>query len=366
MSPDRPPRVSHIYINYEKLHSRAVASPHYNYHTKVERRELRDFPSDSHYRRNLQQALTLTRERAMARASTTSRAFVKADSRPLQELFGLAAGSACSVVFIAIDFENIPNVQKDLSQNFESEVGVAVLDTEDLSSTSSTELISTYNFATGCSEYQKRARKRFLFGDSVAITQNNLLKSIESLVPRGREVVFVGHDIQNDLRALDKLGFDLSKYNITTLDTQAISGGSPSLSRLLLTLGCLFIKLYCGGNDANFTLKALLLLAARDCVAQPGIERRLATVKRIALSPPPYLIRSQTKTGEVRSFCRKDPQTRAAEKKTKRLQRSRKHQSKLWDSEMQEKIRVERASKKLLIEPFNIEDSCIEVLLIDS
>jgi hypothetical protein len=268
-------------------------------------------------------------------------------------------------VFIAIDFENIPNIQKDLSQNLESEVGVAVLDTEDFPSRSSAELISTYNFASGSSKYQERARKRFLFGKSVAITQKDLLKSIESLVSRGRQVVFVGHDIKNDLRALDRLGFDFSKFTITTLDTQAISGDSPSLSRLLLTLGCPFIKPHCGGNNANFTLKALLLLAARDCVTQPGIERRLATVKRIALSPPPHLIQLQTKTGEVRSFPRKDPQTRASEKKAKRYQRSRKHQSKLWDSEMQEKIRVERASKKLLIEPFDIEDNCIEILLID-
>ncbi len=96
--------------------------------------------------------------------STTPRAFAKAGSRPLQELFGLTTRSVYNVVFIAIDFENIANIQKDLSQNLDSEVGIAVLDTGDFHSMSSAKLISIYNFALGCSDYQERARKKFLFG----------------------------------------------------------------------------------------------------------------------------------------------------------------------------------------------------------
>jgi hypothetical protein len=294
------------------------------------------------------------------------RAFVKADSRPLQELFGLAARSGCNVMFIAIDFENIANIQEDLSQNVNSEVGVAVLDAEDFYSVSSAELISTYNFASRCSDYQERARKRFLFGESVAITQNDILKSIESLIPRDRQVVFVGHDIRNDLRALDMLDFDFSKFNITTLDTQAMSHGSPTHRRLLLTLGCPFTKLHCGGNDANFTLKALLLLAVRDCVTQPGIERRLADMKRVALSPLPHHIRLQTEIAEIPSFSRTDHHTRKLEKKAKRLQRSRKYQSKLWNSEMQGKIRAERAVKRPAAKSSDVKDSCTEESSFDS
>jgi hypothetical protein len=58
-------------------------------------------------------------------------------------------------------------------------VGIAILDTRDFNSVPSTELISTYNFASGSSDYQERARKRFRFGESVAITQNNMLKSVK-------------------------------------------------------------------------------------------------------------------------------------------------------------------------------------------
>jgi hypothetical protein len=129
----------------------------------------------------------------LLRVSVTPRAFAKVDSQPLQELFGLTASSVCDVVLIAINFENVANIQRDLSQNLDSEVGLAVLDTRDFGSMSSAGLISTYNFASGSSDYQERARKKFLFGESVAITQNNMLKSIEFLVPPDRRVVFVGH-----------------------------------------------------------------------------------------------------------------------------------------------------------------------------
>jgi hypothetical protein len=207
----------------------------------------------------------------------------------------------------------------------DSEVGLVILDARDLDSMSSTKLIATYNFASGSLNYQERATKKFLFGETVALTQNDMLRSIRSLVPTDRQVIFVGHDIQNDLRVLDLLNFYFSTFNITTLDTQSISTkamsyNSPKLRHLLLTLGCPFTKLHCGGNDANFTLKALLLLAAKNCIRQTGVERRLAIIKEIALSSLPQLGNPGTT-----SFSHTDSQTRAAKKRAKRLQRSRKH-----------------------------------------
>ena len=172
--------------------------------------------------------------RPLLGGSVASHTVAEAESRSLQQLFGLGRTSACNVVFIAIDFENISNIQRDLSQNLDGEVGLAILDARDLDSISSTKLIATYNFASGSLNYQERARKKFLFRETVALTQNDMLKSIKSLVPTDRQVIFVGHDIQNDLRALDLLNFDFSTFNITTLDTQSISGkvisyNSPSL-----------------------------------------------------------------------------------------------------------------------------------------
>jgi hypothetical protein len=88
-------------------------------------------------------------------------AFPEVDSRSSQELFGLTSCSASNVVFIAIDFESIANIQIHLSRNLDSEVGLAVLDTTDFKFDSSVpaELISTYSFALGSSGYQERAEK---------------------------------------------------------------------------------------------------------------------------------------------------------------------------------------------------------------
>jgi hypothetical protein len=99
-----------------------------------------------------------------------------------------------------------------------------------------------------------------------------------------------------------------------------MSYNSPTLRRLLLALGCPFTKLHCVGNDANFTLKALLLLAAKNCIRQTGVERRLAIMKEIAFSPLPQIGNPGTT-----SFSHTDSQTRAAKKRAKRIQRSWKH-----------------------------------------
>lgn len=83
-------------------------------------------------------------------------------------------------------------------------------------------------------------------------------------------------------------------------------------------------------------------------------------MRDIALSPLPHHIRLQTEITGTTSSSRTDPQTRVVEKRAKRLQRSRKQQSKLWDSEMQGKIRAERAAKRLAAESSDFRDNCTE------
>jgi hypothetical protein len=118
-----------------------------------------------------------------------------------------------------------------------------------------------------------------------------MLRTVTSLIPPHRQVILVGHDIRNELRVLNLLGFDFSAFSITTLDTQTLcrgefAGQAVTLRRLLLALGCPFIKLHRGGNDTNFTLKAVLLLAIRNCV-ESEFKGRVAVMQKIALSPLP-------------------------------------------------------------------------------
>ena len=81
--------------------------------------------------------------RPLPGASVTPWAFAEDDRRPLLEPFGLTTGFNSNIVFVGIDFENLANIKTDLSQNLDSEVRLAILDTKDLDSVPSTELIST-------------------------------------------------------------------------------------------------------------------------------------------------------------------------------------------------------------------------------
>jgi DNA polymerase III epsilon subunit-like protein len=106
-----------------------------------------------------------------------------------------------------------------------------------------------------------------------------MLRNIESLIPKSRHVVLVGHDIRNDLHAMRSLNFDFPASIISILDTSRITRELDvtvsSLTDLLEVFQCPFDKLHCAGNDAHFTLRALLLLAIKHdtifvCASNPA------------------------------------------------------------------------------------------------
>ena len=87
---------------------------------------------------------------------------------------------------------------------------------------------------------------------------------------RLRNVLLVGHDVGKDLEYLrDKLDFDLTTIPSITafIDTQRIAREvfhfpkkNLSLHRMLLSLGLPARQLHNSGNDAFYTMQALLLL----------------------------------------------------------------------------------------------------------
>ena len=212
------------------------------------------------------------------------------------------------VVLIAIDFENWQNFEGDLSLNRESEDGIAILDTRDLKSSarpildpnssnlSVENLISTYNLSPGSYEYQTLSSTAFIYGASTNIVQSDMLIHILSLIPPGRNIVFVGHGVSQDLRVLRALGFDFdtnrssSPYHISCiLDTSKLAYEvfglkELALQKLLGILGCPFTNLHCAGNDANFTLKAASLLA---CTSWHGSNPILPVLGSRPLSTAP-------------------------------------------------------------------------------
>jgi hypothetical protein len=112
----------------------------------------------------------------------------------LQELLGLGPADLSDplgihdAVLIAIDFEQLGNIRQDDSLNLDSQVGLAILNVRDIMSLNPSEIISTFQFASGSPGYCERTSKKFLFGNCTSIKQKDMLNSIKSLIPGSRSI----------------------------------------------------------------------------------------------------------------------------------------------------------------------------------
>ena len=236
--------------------------------------------------------------------------------------------------------EYLSNLKQDSSQNLNSQVGVAILDSRDLISSSPQTAISTYNFVTGSPSYCAATTKEFLFDKTITIHQRDILSNLESLVPRTRNIILVGHGIKNDLQVLQLLDFNLHTSIGGILDVGRIASkilpNIPiTLSSILSELRCPFQNLHTAGNDAHFTLRVLLLLAIRDYP-----EEEVSSNHQEILSA----LKAITNVSIPR---KSDPQSKNIKKKQRKFQKNRKHRSKSWDIETQEQIRAERAARRV-------------------
>ena len=200
------------------------------------------------------------------------------DSGPEEQCDGIT-----DPILVAIDFENTYEFHKGLTPDSDFQVGLAILDTRDLlrrrQSIPPSKIISSFNFVCGSSEYQRKACQNFLFGIPLKIQQSDMLTNINSSILQGhdnddeqREIVLVGHAITNELRILSGLGFDFQRVS-ACLDTfkicaQVLPYFALKLGELLDELQCPYKRLHNGGNDANFTLRSLLLLTATYVCSQ--------------------------------------------------------------------------------------------------
>jgi DNA polymerase III epsilon subunit-like protein len=176
--------------------------------------------------------------------------------------------------------------------------------------TPSDKLLRTYHFTTGTPSYVEKASNRFHFGKTLPVSSSELANRIQTLIPRGRKVVFVGHGVMNDLRALKALGFQFPTRLSTALDTSQIAhevlgSWTGSLRELLKELKCPYNGLHCAGNDANFTLKALLLLVAKGLEEQNSNKRMVKALRRIGQQEIPHHMDPKGKTTVTPGLKRK-------------------------------------------------------------
>lgn len=194
------------------------------------------------------------------------------------------------MILVAIDFENSNTIRpRGQIQDTAIEVGLAILDTYKLRSIphnnkdvapKNDNIVSTYNFAAGSS---------FPFEESSKITTTDILRSIEKIIPRSRNIIPVGFELARDPLALRRLRFDLKSSFYGIVDTAWIANEvfsfTGALEDLLHRLKCPFGRLHRAGNDAHFTLRALLLLAIWTKSQSTVTDDRATLFKSIAYNP---------------------------------------------------------------------------------
>lgn len=187
------------------------------------------------------------------------------------------------------------------------ELGIAILDTRRIFTpevwlSSRTREIETHQFSTSqaSSDFQDCDITDFVecvFAETFRISQDQVAPTLNYYLQlqddasdvntsRLRQIVLVGHSLQTDLAILQARGVDIS--NMAILDTHLLSHqilsnldkpANFTLSGILTYLKCPHAvhELHNAGNDATFTLHALLRLALKHADSQQGGSAQEAT-----------------------------------------------------------------------------------------
>lgn len=230
-----------------------------------------------------------------------------AELATLHQILGLTSSLSLradykDAVLLCIDCEAFERDQRKVT-----ELGVAVLDTRDLRGVApgknGEDWVAKMKYAHFRPvEYARLVNRRFVqgceegfaFGSSTWIRLADAKKVLESIFAtperlaevaefgkefgkaERRNVVFVAHGVSNDDAYLRALGFQLSdaKNVVRQVDSQRVAGGtkknSMGLKRLLHHLGIKNHGLHNAGNDAAYTLQAVIVMAVKD-YKQPGL-----------------------------------------------------------------------------------------------
>ncbi|KAI9762317.1 MAG: Dom-3 Z [Chaenotheca gracillima] len=203
------------------------------------------------------------------------------DSRPTTKNPGDSA------FFVSVDVE-----AWEFDQKIVTEIGISTLDTEDLlgvppgsDGAGWAPMIRSRHFRI--LEHRRRINKvhvkgcaeDFNFGQSEWIREQDVLSRLqECFTPplgrsdlpsdRLRKVVLVAHDAVGDKKYLTGLGFKLTQFISDTIDSADLYRAAnrylrqPALSTLLLQNGIAAKHLHNAGNDAYYTLRVAVTIAA--------------------------------------------------------------------------------------------------------
>jgi hypothetical protein len=139
--------------------------------------------------------------------------------------------------------------------------------------------LATYNFVYDPLQKYPKDKQKFLFGETEEVTIEEINTKMQCLI-KERDVVLVVHGGQNDLRFLDRIRVPI--HNIYVMDTQKAAQNPlkmtkrPSLEKLLTELEIPWTRhsLHISGNDANYTLRSLLMIAVRASEMDKQLDER--------------------------------------------------------------------------------------------
>ncbi|KAI0002824.1 hypothetical protein F4779DRAFT_634931 [Xylariaceae sp. FL0662B] len=195
-----------------------------------------------------------------------------------------------SVRFVCVDieaWERHPNVI--------TEVGLAILDTDDTMNVPPGrdghnwfQLIESYHFRI--SEHSDKVNHRFVkgcptlfnFGTTEFVSLRNINRVIGKIIgdhesEDRRPVILVGHDIGQDLKYLQKLDYNVWRVQqiLDEVDTKSMfqrfeqSSNGRGLANVCSDLGIPGQNFHNAGNDATYTLRAMIATAVKHMVEGP-------------------------------------------------------------------------------------------------
>jgi hypothetical protein len=213
----------------------------------------------------------------------------------------LAESLISDLLFVSIDVDTFQGYE-EIRDYQKFHIGISILDTRHLQEMIAhpplldhpQSAIDSHQFVVGNGLSAKRARRRFLFGKSEDIVLSDLKARFDSIT-QGRDYVLVCHGANEDLKICRKL--DIGSQACFIIDTVKAAQFPLqlhyrySLEKLLDSLEIPYVKLHAAGNDAHFTLRAVLMIAVKDAQRLHGDtnEPLLRVLEAIARAPRPLL-----------------------------------------------------------------------------
>ncbi|KAL2069378.1 hypothetical protein VTL71DRAFT_14055 [Oculimacula yallundae] len=232
-------------------------------------------------------------------------------------IFGLGQHEPRDVVLVSLDLEG----PRQNRCHVISQIGVSYFDTRRLHHPNQADHhhFATRHFIVGGQRRLAHVGAKYHFGDSEHITsqdgvddvlRNLLLIPDEKAPEKYRDIVLLAHGISADLATCRKRGYSLEDLTsvVGLLDTAYLArdvlGTTMPLCSLLNILELPSKELHNAGNDANYALRALLVLCSYG--VSPLSAKSIGTLdyfKGIAFEPLPDTTERNARLRSLKSWC---------------------------------------------------------------